>query len=472
MRCATAIDAFSPFAFFLDSKAEKWGIIRVIMRLLARFAVLFSLLLPSVPAAALDLSISSGQWRPAQIAVEPFAGQESLPGQPFAEIIADDLHRSGAFLPRHLPAPAAESLRQTRKAGSEYLLSGSVRQSADRKGFTAAFQLTDAITEKEIGRIQTTRPARPQAARAVAHQMANWIYEKITDNPGVFHTKIAYVLRRPDPESGKTINELRVADYDGFNPMTALSSEFQLISPRFTPDGDALLYVSIEPLHAPNTRKPVEKPRVYWQSLTTGERRVVANFTGSNSAPAMSPDQQTIAAALTRHNGEVQIYLLDFPDIGEPRRLRESAGANTEPVFSPDGQRIAFTSDEGGAPHIYEHSLASGETRRLTFSGRNNAEPVYSANGNAIVFIQRDENGYNVALLDVASGESAPLTAIRDASSPSLAPNDQIVLFRNDREKKYLYTVSVNGKIALRWRESESGEIVDPVWGPAEAEWF
>ena len=208
-------------------------------------------------------------------------------------------------------------------------------------------------------------------------------------------------------------------------------------------------------------------------------------FIGSRSPPASAgwspisagqtpppPCRRTSRSSLTRHDGEFQLYLLDFPEIGNPRRLRESAGANTEPVFSPDGRRLAFTSDEGGGPQIYEHSLETGETRRLTFSGRNNTEPAYAAGGGGIIFIRRDENGYNVALLDPASGESAALTTIRAADSPSLAPNDQIALFRNGDEKKYLYTVSVNGKIALRWRRPESGDIVDPVWGPAEASWF
>ena len=443
-----------------------------VMRFAARLCVLFSLLLPPMPAAALDLDIVSGQWRPTQLAVEPFSNQDVLPGQPFAEIIADDLHRSGTFLPRHLPAIGAETVAQARKVGSEFLLSGAVRLSNDRKTFTASFRLVDTITEKEVGRIQTRQPAKIQSARTVAHQMANWIYEKQTSKAGIFHTKIAYILRRPDPETGKTVNELRVSDYDGYNRQTALSSEFQLISPRFTPDGDALFYASFEPVHEPGYKTPPEKTRIYWQSLTTGERRLVANFKGNNSAPAMSPDQQTVAAALSPDGKEIQIYLMDFPEVGEPRRLHEAPGASTEPVFSPDGSRIAFTSDEGGKPQIYEYSLQAGKARRLTFRGGHNTQPVYSSSGKGIIFIRRDENGYNVALLDSASGEAEALTAIPRADSPSLAPNDQIVLFRNDEEKKYLYTVSVNGRIAVRWREPEGGEIVDPTWGPAEADWF
>ena len=443
------------------------------MRFAVRLFLLLSLLLPPFPAGALDLDITSGQWRPSQIAVEPFAGQADLPGQPFAQIIADDLHRSGAFAPRHLSAPGAETVAQSRKAGAEYILSGGVQVARDRSGFTASFTLIDAITEKKIGNIQTTQPARLESARNVAHQMANWIYEKITENPGVFHTKIAYILRRPDPQTGVLINELRVADYDGFNPMTALASDYPLISPRFTPDGDALLYVAMEPVHDPKyPRQPVSKSRLYWQSLTTGERRLVANFRGNNTAPAMSPDQQMIAAALTPQGGEFQIHTLEFPDIGAPVRLRESPGANTEPVFSPDGTRLAFVSDEGGDPQIYEHFFATGESRRVTYRGRNNAEPVYFSSGNGILFIHRDKNGYNVAVLDLESRQTAVLTAVSRADSPSLSPNDQIALFRDGSEKKFLYTVSINGRIKVRWRKPETGEIVDPTWGPAESSWY
>ena len=445
------------------------------MRLPLRLLLILALLLPPSPATALDLDITSGQWRPAQIAVEPFIGQDALPGQPFAQIIADDLHRSGAFTPRHLSAPGAETLPQSRKAGAEYLLSGAVQVARDRSGFTASFTLTDAITEEKIGNIQTTQPARLESARTVAHQMANWIYEKITKNPGVFHTKIAYVLRRPDPASlaGNLINELRVADYDGHNPMTALSSDYPLISPRFTPDGDALLYVAMEPVHDPKyPRQPVSKSRIYWQSLTTGERRLLANFRGNNTAPAMSPDQQKIIATLTPQGGEFQIYTLDFHDIAEPTRLRKSPGANTEPVFSPDGTRIAFVSDEGGSPQIYEHSIATGEARRVTYRGGNNTEPAYFSSGNGILFVHRDKNGYNIAVLDLESGQIAPLTAVNRADSPSLSPNDQIALFRDGNEKNVLYTVSINGRIKVRWRKTETGEIVDPTWGPAESTWY
>lgn len=445
------------------------------MRFFLRLFFALVLLLPPFPATALDLDITSGQWRPSQIAVEPFAGQDGLPGQPFAQIIADDLHRSGAFAPRHLSAPGAETVAQSRKAGAEYILSGAVQVAQDRSGFTASFTLTDSITEKKIGSIQTSQPARLESARGIAHQMANWIYEKITKNPGVFHTKIAYILRRPDPDpqTDIIINELRVADYDGHNPMTALASDYPLISPRFTPDGDALLYVAMEPVHDPKyPRQPVSKSRIYWQSLTTGERRLLANFRGNNTAPAMSPDQQKIAAALTPQGGEFQIYTLDFPNIGAPIRLRKSSGASTEPVFSPDGTRIAFVSDEGGGPQIYEHSLATDESRRVTYRGRNNTEPAYFSSGNGILFVHRDKNGYNVAVLDLESGQIAPLTAVNRADSPSLSPNDQIALFRDGDEKNVLYTVSINGRIKVRWRKPETGEIVDPTWGPATSSWY
>ena len=85
--------------------------------------------------------------------------------------------------------------------------------------------------------------------------------------------------------------------------------------------GRAVAYVSFE------SRKPV----VYVHDVATGRRRLVANFRGSNSAPAWSPDGRTLAVTLSR-DGNSQLYTIDANG-GEPRRLMQSAGIDTEPAF-------------------------------------------------------------------------------------------------------------------------------------------
>lgn len=82
-----------------------------------------------------------------------------------------------------------------------------------------------------------------------------------------------------------------------------------------------------------------------FKTLATRERKAVANFKGSNSAPAWSPNGDKLAVVLTLHGGS-QIFLINADGSGL-QRLAQSPGIDTEPNFSPDGRSIIFTSDRG-----------------------------------------------------------------------------------------------------------------------------
>ena len=112
------------------------------------------------------------------------------------------------------------------------------------------------------------------------------------------------------PRSANRYN-LWIADADGENAQSALASPEPIISPAWSPLGGQLAYVSFE------SRKPV----VYVHEIATGKRRLLANFRGSNSAPAWSPDGRTLAVTLSRDGGS-QLYLIDAQG-GEPRRLSQ-----------------------------------------------------------------------------------------------------------------------------------------------------
>ncbi|MBF2735449.1 MAG: Tol-Pal system beta propeller repeat protein TolB [Betaproteobacteria bacterium AqS2] len=412
-------------------------------------------LLPLAPLrAAVEIQLESQGVRRIPILIQAFEG-EQVDTRQLSRIITDDLDRTGLFRAFHQPVPTLGPFEEPDydafdPSQQEYMLVGRV----DADGQRVTYQLIDLVTQRPDEAFALA--IGPGQERLVAHTIANWLYEKLAGIPGVFTSKIAYVLRTGDKRSATY--ELKVADYDGFGAQTLIKSPEPIISPEWMPDGNRILYVSYE-------RK---KPIVYEHQLLTGQRKVVASFKGNNSSPAMSPDRRWIAVALSE-SGSTQIHLLSA-DGTRKLRLRESAGIDTEPVFSPtDPNLLAFVSDSSGSPQIYLRDRASGAERRLTFGSGYNVSPRFSPDGGMLTFIRRDANGFNVHIADSAAtdGATVPLTGIDLADSPSFSPNGEMLLFKNDARPNILYTVSINGKITRPFTIAEQGEIKDPAWSPA-----
>ena len=320
-----------------------------------RILVLGAALLLALPQARAQLSIEitgAGAQR-IPIAIVPFAGEGAL-GQGISAIVRADLERSGLFrgleVPPLVPHPTEASpvsYSEWRSRLADALVLGSVAARPDGR-YEVRFRLFDTVKQAALGGIAYTL-SRDQA-RATAHRIADFVYEKLTGERGVFSTRIAYVVKRGNRY------ELQIADADGVGAETALASFEPIISPAWSPDGRRLAYVSFE------NKKPV----VYVHSLADGKRHVAANFRGSNSAPAWSPDGTKLAVTLSREGGS-QIFLIN-PDGSGVRRLTSSTAIDTEPRFSPDGQWIYFTSDPGGSPQIYRMSSSGGEPQRVTYA--------------------------------------------------------------------------------------------------------
>ena len=210
------------------------------------------------------------------IAVAPFRDESGM-RQSLTPVIAADLARSGLFnvVDSAGAKPQYESdqvdYAHWRSRNATAVVIGSVTSTADGR-YEVRFRLMDATQQTQLAGFSYVAGAGQ--LRLTAHRIADVIYEKLTGEKGAFATRIAYVVRLP----GKRF-QLNVADSDGHSPHNILSSNEPIISPKWSPEGTRLAYVSFE------QRKPV----VYVQSVTTGTRQAVANFFGSNSAPAWSP---------------------------------------------------------------------------------------------------------------------------------------------------------------------------------------
>src|SRR6267143_1272806 len=342
--------------------------------------------------AQLTIEIIGGGANQIPIAVLPFAGESVLP-QSITEIIEQDLSRSGRFRAIFVggvsPPPteiAQVDFPEWKSRLADAIVIGQAQRLPDGK-LEVRFRLLDVLKQSQIGGIAFTLTAAQ--TRLTAHKIADFIYEKMTGERGVFSTRIAYIVKQG------TRHELRVADADGQNAQSIL--------------------ISPEPI----------------------------------MSPAWSPDGKQLAAVLTK-DGTSQIYLMS-PDGTNLRRLTLSQAIDTEPFFTPDGQSIYFTSDRGGSPQIYRMPASGGEPVRMTFEGDYNVSPRVSPDGKSLAYISRVSGRFQLMAMDLESKQVQTLTDGQRDESPSFAPNGRIILYATDVDNRgVLAAVSSDGRFRQR----------------------
>ena len=383
------------------------------------------------------------------IGVATFRGDEAAP-QKMGAIILADLERSGQF--RGVDSAGATLDEVTRpdvsvwrQKGADSLVTGSVVRLADGR-FDVRFRLWDVVRGQDLG--GQSYAVTQGDLRLAAHRIADFVYEKLTGDKGIFSTRIAYITKV------QTRYNLWVADADGENAQSALASPEPIISPAWSPNGAQLAYVSFE------SRKPV----VYVHDVASGRRRLIANFRGSNSAPAWSPDSKTLAVTLSRDGGS-QLYNIDAAG-GEPRRLAQSGSIDTEPAYSPDGKSLYFVSDRGGAPQIYRMSPGGANPERVTFAGGYNISPALSPDGRWLAYVSRVSGAFKLHVMELATGTVTAITDSTADESPSFSPNSRLIVYATTVQgKEALMTTTLDGKIKARLG-GQGGDIREPDWGP------
>ena len=378
-------------------------------------------------------------------------------GRQVSEIIASDLRSTGLFTPigpGGLPGYSVEEASNPaypswRNAGVAALVSGFVESRPDGR-MTVACYLHDVTA----GRMLANQGFAVTGSdwRRAAHKCADLVYSRLSGQQPYLDTRVVYVA-----ETGpKNNRQKRVAimDSDGSNHRYLTIGRSTVTTPRFSPRGDKLVYVSYIG----------RRPRVLLYDVASGSERLLIPGNHITFAPRFSPDGRSVVFSLA-NGGNTDIFIVSASG-GEPRQLTSAPGADTSPSFSPDGRQIVFESDRSGTQQLYVMGADGSGQRRISFGGGRYASPVWSPAGNQIAFT-KIAGPFRIGVMNAGGGGERILTDGWQDEGPSWAPNGQFVMFHRTPQgagAARLYAVPVGGGTARIMPTPVGGS--DPSWSP------
>ncbi|MEM9522439.1 MAG: Tol-Pal system beta propeller repeat protein TolB [Pseudomonadota bacterium] len=411
----------------------------------------------------LRIEITEGVIEPLPIAVPSFVAEKPIArdmAENISRVIVNDLLGTGFF--REIPR-AAHIARVTdfdstvryadwKAINAEALVTGAVSISDGR--LTVKFRLFDIFSGVPLG--EGLQFAGPESAwRRMAHKVADAVYSRITGEGGYFDSRVAFVSEA-GPKNARR-KRLAIMDYDGANVQYLTDSRSIVLAPRFSPDGNRMLYTSYE----------TGLPRIYVLDMASVKRRVLRGTAETMTfAPRFAPDGNTVVFSLSQ-DGNTDIYRMQV-DGSDLKRLTRTPSIETAPSFSPDGRRIVFESDRSGTQQLYVMPSDGGEPVRISFGRGRYGTPVWSPRGDYIAFTKQNERRFHIGVMRTDGSEERLLTTSFLDEGPSWAPNGRVIMFTRETAGEdgtpSLYSVDISGR-NLR-RVETPGSASDPAWSP------
>ena len=304
-------------------------------------------------------------------------------------------------------------------------------------------------------------------------------------------SQIAYVRRGMDIMTDRTRSNIWLVDSDGENHRPLFSGTENYTSPRWSPDGTRIAYITKAGVHGAELH-------VVW--LDTLQTALLTQLPSSPSSISWSPDGSMIAFSSLvevdppklakppkkpkdakwappvkvidrlRYRADGQGYLKDgFNHIfvvpstgGTPRQLTSGDYHHSGTLsWAPDGSTIAFSANrlddfeirlEGS--EIWSVNVANGELTQLTERPGPDYNPSFSPDGKLIAFqgtpdVRDSYRQADVYLYDVDSGETRVVEEDLDRSFSRVQWRDRntLIVSYNDRGKTTIAELSKTGKV-------------------------
>ncbi|MBX2812439.1 MAG: S9 family peptidase [Myxococcales bacterium] len=274
--------------------------------------------------------------------------------------------------------------------------------------------------------------------------------------------QIVYLRRSFDIMTDRAKARLWVVATDGSNHRPLLSDFEQVSSPRWSPSGDRILFIS-------KTKKAAQL-FVLWPE--TGHKLAVTHVPNSPSQPVWSPDGQYIAFTMP-------VESPNKPMITMPKKPKGATWAPSAKVIN----RTVYRADgRGYLPHSFTHLFVvpayGGTARQLTSGDFNHGQPSWSKDGKKIYISgQRQKNwvfeprNQEIFEINVSSGKLRSITKrFGPDNSPKVSPNGKYLAFLGFDDKMLgfqpseLYISDTSGKNQRRISQNLDRTIDDVQW--------
>ena len=412
----------------------------------------------------LELQINEGVIEPLPIAIPNFIVENNgavTNSQNITDLIIANLEGTGLFrvvtqeshIGRITNINSPVQYSDWKAINVDILLAGSVKMDLDGS-ILVTFHLHDVFGQTPIGQGITYRLRRPDEWRRASHKISDQVYKRITGESGYFDTSVAFVS-----ETGDKVNRekrITIMDYDGANVRYLTRGNSIVIAPRFSPDGNSVIYTSYLS----------GKPAVVLQNIVSGEQTEVINTSDMTFSPRFSYDGERVVLSRDQR-GNVDIYQIQLSS-GEQSRLTSSRAIDTSPSYSPDGRNIVFESDRSGSPQIYVMNLRDRNPKRISFGNGTYGTPVWSPQGDYIAFTKKLGNRFHIGVMRTDGSEERLLSASFLDEGPSWAPNGRVLMFfretPGEKGGPMLYSVDLTGRNLKQITTPSFAS--DPSWSP------
>lgn len=252
---------------------------------------------------------------------------------------------------------------------------------------------------------------------------------------------------------GEELSGIRRLTSDGYFKLT----------PRFSPDGQELLY-------SQGRMDRFQLMRLDLRGEKKPERFNKSEF--SEYEASWSPDGKWVAYSyvkLSPGQGDMEVYLADGSG-GEPRLVLGTEGTlshEESPAWSPDGKRLALVSTKHGNQEIYTCTPAGEDLQRLTTDSALDKSPVWSKDGKRIYFASSRWGNLEIASMKMDGTDVQRLTDSKGIDDyPAVSPDGEYLAFVSNRDGDFeIYVMSLAKGSVRNVTNSRSVENF-PAWSP------